>query len=161
MTSQQVCVGSAGRPMPQGLEDGQRALRRKAVRKTESPKVWRQKHGDLRARVEALEKKKGEGAQGRQGLPSRRERGLKEEWREDMDIEDETESRKKLDDQKKKLHKELRGVERLQLVSKEAQGNIKESLQQQLHEVENRRHDPHARASKSVEKITKDTKHPG
>ena len=49
--------------------------------------------------------------------------------REDMDIEDETESRKKLDEQKKKLQKELRGVERLSLISKEAQESIKESLQ--------------------------------
>ena len=43
MTSQQVCVGSTGRRSPQGLENGLRALRRRAVRKTESPKVRRQK----------------------------------------------------------------------------------------------------------------------
>ena len=41
MTSQQVCVRSTGRLLPQGLEDGQRALRRRAGRNTESPKVWR------------------------------------------------------------------------------------------------------------------------
>ena len=43
MTSQQVCVGRTGKRSPQGLENGLRALRRQAVRKTESPKVWRQK----------------------------------------------------------------------------------------------------------------------
>ena len=51
---------------------------------------------------------------------------MEEEWREDMDIEDETESRQKLDEHKKKLQKELRDVDRLSLISKEAQESIKE-----------------------------------
>ena len=41
---------------------------------------------------------------------------------------------KKLDEQKNKLQKELRDVEKLSLVSKEAQESIKESLQHQLQE---------------------------
>ena len=60
---------------------------------------------------------------------------------EDMDIEDETESRKKLDEQKKKPQKESRDVERLSLISKEAQESVKECLQDQLQEVEKGRHD--------------------
>ena len=58
-----------------------------------------------------------------------------------MGIVDETESRKKLDKERKKLQKELRDVERLSLISKEAQESIKQSLQHQLQEVEKRRHD--------------------
>ena len=48
-----------------------------------------------------------------------------------MDVEDESESRKKLDDRRKKLQKESRDVEKLSLISKEAQETTKESLQQQ------------------------------
>ena len=51
-----------------------------------------------------MEKKEGEG----QSLPARRESGMAEEWGTDMDLEDEVESCKKLDEQKRKLQKELR-----------------------------------------------------
>ena len=44
---------------------------------------------ELRARIGAWEKKGGERAQGGQGLPSRRESGKEEEWRMDLDVEDE------------------------------------------------------------------------
>ena len=57
--------------------------------------------------VEAKEKKGGEGAQGGQGFPLRRESGMEEEWRMEMYLEDEVESRRKLDEQKRKLQKEL------------------------------------------------------
>ena len=97
MTSQQVCVGSTGRRSPQGLENGLRAFQRQAGTKTECPKVWRQ-----RTRSFALEKKEGDGAQGGQCFPSRRESGMEEDWGVDMDVEDEVESRKKLDEQKRK-----------------------------------------------------------
>ena len=46
-----------------------------------------------------------------------------------MEVEDEAESRKKLGEQKRKLQKELRDVDRLPFVSKEMQESIKESLQ--------------------------------
>ena len=69
---------------------------------------------ELRARIDALEKK--EGVQG----------GV---WGEFMEVEDEAESRKKLGEQKRKLQKELRDVDRLSFVSKEMQESIKESLQ--------------------------------
>ena len=58
-----------------------------------------------------------------------------------MDTEDETESRKSLDELKKKLQKELRNVDRLSRISKEVQESIKESLHHQLQGVEKRRHD--------------------
>ena len=57
-------------------------------------------------------------------------------------VEDEAESRKKLDDQKKKIQKELRDIEKFSCVPKELQESIKSNLQQQLlQEVEQRRHD--------------------
>ena len=90
---------------------------------------------ELRARIEALEKKGGEGAQGGQGLPSRGESGMEEEWRMDMDFEEEVESRKKLDEQKRKLQKGLREIEKFSCFSKEVQEGLKSNLQQQLQEV--------------------------
>ena len=89
--------------------------------------------------------------------PSRKERDLGDVWGEDMNIEGETESRKKLDEQKRKLQNEFRDVERLSLVSKEAQESITECLQHQLQEVDKRRHDPtpdeHQRVQKKSQKI--------
>ena len=57
-----------------------------------------------------------------------------------MEVEDEAESRRKLDEQKEKLQKELRDVDRLSCVSKEMQESVRGSLQHQLQEVEKRRH---------------------
>ena len=59
----------------------------------------------------------------------------------EMDVEDEAESRKKLDEQKRKLQKELRDLEKFSCVPKEFQESVKSNLQQQLQEVEQRRHD--------------------
>ena len=53
-----------------------------------------------------------------------------------MEVEDEAESRRKLDEQKKKLQKDLREIDRLSCVSKEMHKSIRESLQHQLQEVE-------------------------
>ena len=85
---------------------------------------------ELRARIDALEKK--EGVQGGPSIPSGEGGDSEDVWGEFMEVEDETESRKKLDEQKKKLQKELRDVDRLSFVSKEMQESIKESLQHQL-----------------------------
>ena len=77
-------------------------------------------------------------------------------WTEYMDAEDKAESRKKLDEQKKKQQKEPRDVEILSLISKEAQESIKESLQHQLQEVEKREHDlmpEHQKVQKKSQKI--------
>ena len=78
-------------------------------------------------------------------------------WCGDGPHEDEAESRKKLDEQKKKLQKELRDMEKVSCVPKEFQESLKRNLQQQLQEEEAR---SHARTSESAEKIAKDTKHP-
>ena len=72
------------------------------------------------------------------------------------EVEDETESRRKLYEQMKKLEMELRDVDRWSLVSKEMQDRIKESLQHQLQDVEKKRPDlvpEHQKAQKKSQKI--------
>ena len=53
---------------------------------------------------------------------------MEEEW--GPDVEDETDSRKKLDEQRRKLQKEWRDEEKLLCVSKEARDSLKNDLQQ-------------------------------
>ena len=63
-----------------------------------------------------------------------------------MEVEDDAECRRKLDEQRKKMH-----VERLSFASKEVQENLVESLQNQLQGVEKKRNDlmlKHQRAQK-------------
>ena len=74
----------------------------------------------------------------------------------DMVVEDEVESRKKLDEQSGKLQKELREIEKFSCLSKEVQESLKSNLQQQLQEVEQRRHDlmpEHQKVQKISQKI--------
>ena len=107
-TFRRGCGVSTGRQWQQGPENGQRALRRREERRTGSLTVRRQK--ELRAKAEHCQKQNGEGVQGGQGLPPRRKIGMEEEW--GMDFEGEIESRKKLDEQWKKLQKDLRDVQK-------------------------------------------------
>ena len=58
-----------------------------------------------------------------------------------MEVEDEAECRRKLDEQRNKMQKEIREVDRLFFVSKEMQESLKESLQHKLQELEKRRDD--------------------
>ena len=67
--------------------------------------------------------------------------GLEEEWGVEMDLQDQADSRKKLDEQEKKLQKEPRDLEKFSCVPKEFQESLKSDLQQQLQEVEQRWHD--------------------
>ena len=73
-----------------------------------------------------------------------------------LEVEDEIESRKKLDEQRKKLQNELRDVENLSCASKEVQDSLENDLQQQLQEVEQRWHDlmpEHQKVQKRSQKI--------
>ena len=73
-----------------------------------------------------------------------------------MEVEDEAESRRKLDEKKKKLQTEIRDVDRLSFVSKEMQESVMESLQHQLQDVEKRRHDlmlEHQKVQKRSQRI--------
>ena len=63
------------------------------------------------------------------------------EVEEELSTVDEVESRKKLDEQIRKLQKELRVIEKVSCVATESQESLKRNLQQQLQEVEQRRHD--------------------
>ena len=71
--------------------------------------------------------------------------GMEEECGTDMDLEDEVESRKPLDEQQRKLQTELRDTEKF---SRIARGGAEEAR-------------PHARAPEGAEDVTEDTKYPG
>ena len=73
-----------------------------------------------------------------------------------MDLEEEIVSRKKLDEQKKKLQKELREIEKLSCLSKDVQEILKSNLQQQLQAVEQRKQhlmSEHQKVQKKTQKI--------
>ena len=100
-------AGVATMTIPAGL----RGKDRQAVAAGRTSKNLEAENNEFRARLEALEKKGGEGSQGGKGPPQRRESGMEEEWEMDVTVEDEIESRKKLDEHKRKLQKELREIE--------------------------------------------------
>ena len=102
MTSQQVCVGSTGRRSPRRTGEWSAVPSTSSREEDRKSKSLEAGNKELRA-IEALEKKGGEGAQGGQGNPSRRESGMEEEWGMDMDVDEEVESRKKSDEQKKEV----------------------------------------------------------
>ena len=62
-------------------------------------------------------------------------------WRDCTEVEDDAECRRKLDEQRKKMQREFREVERLSFASKKVQENFVESLQHQLQKVEKERND--------------------
>ena len=124
MTSRQGCVGSVGRRSPHGLESGFRALRRQAVRKTEGPKIWRQRTRSSESDFRPWKRRKVKRSKECKGF-HQGESGLEEEWGVEMDHTEEAESRKKLDEQKKKLQKELRDIEKFSCVLKEFQESLK------------------------------------
>ena len=73
-----------------------------------------------------------------------------------MEVEDEAECPRKLVEQRKKMQKELREVDRLPFASKEMQESLKESLQHQLQDVEKGLNDlmpEHQKAQKRTHKI--------
>ena len=79
---------------------------------------------ELRARGCRLwrRRKEEESKEGKDSHPEK-----KAAWRKsmEMDLEDEVESRKKLDEQRRKLQKELRDIEKFSCVPKEFQENLK------------------------------------
>ena len=115
MTSQQVCEGGTKYRQAIASRNGEWSTGSSTSSGEEERmnKSVEAENKVLRARLEALKKKEGEGVQGGQGLPSRRKSGLEEERDAEMDFEDEAESRKKLDEQIKNLPKELRDIEKL------------------------------------------------
>ena len=110
MTSQQVRVGSTGRQLLQGMENGPRAPQCRVERKTGGTKAWRQRIRSFKPGVRPWKRRKVKESKEGKGF-HQRESDLEEEWGVEMDLEDEAESRKMLDEQKRKFLKELRDVE--------------------------------------------------
>ena len=109
---------------------------------------------EFRSQVERHRRQRGEAEQDGPSDPVRRESGLEEDC--GMEVEDEVERRKKLDEQRKRLQRQLRDVERFGDVSQEVQSSLKKNLQKQPQEVEQRRNDllpEHQRAQKRSQKI--------
>ena len=138
VTSRRGCTGSTGRRSLQKSGEWSTGPSTSSGEEDRKTQCLEAENKELRARIDAMEKK--EGVQGGPEYPLKRRRGLGR-CCEVTEVEDEAESRKKLDGQKKKMQKEPREVDRLSFVSKEMQESIKESLQHQLQEVEKRRHD--------------------
>ena len=94
---------------------------------------------ELRALIEHHRKQSGGKAQGRQGPPPRKEVAWRKsgEWMLRMRSRAERSWMSK----GKSCRKSLRDVEKLSCVAKEVQDSLKNDLQQQLQEVEQRRHD--------------------
>ena len=149
MTSPQGCVGSTSRLSLQGSGNGLRALRRQAGRKIESPKVWRQKIRSFWPGVKPWRRRDGkEPKEGKAFHP-----GEKGAWRKSGDWTWTSRMRSRA---AKSLQKELRDVEKPSCIPKEVQDSLKNVLQQQLQEVEQRRHDlmpEHQKAQKRSQKI--------
>ena len=77
-------------------------------------------------------------------------------WRDCMEVEDDADCRRKLDEHRKQMQRELREVERLSFASKKVQENLVESLQHQLQKVEKTRNDlmlEHNRVLKRSQRI--------
>ena len=82
-----------------------------------------------------------------------RESGLEEDW--NMDCEEEVENRKKFEEQRRRLQK-MRDLEKNTCMPQDFHSRLKEEWQQQLQEIEQKRHDllpEHLRVQKRSQKI--------
>ena len=100
LTSLQGCRGST---------DKNRRLR--VVEKERGPRDQDMDIKKLRAQVEQLQRQQGvDKVQGVQGESTRRESGLEEDW--NMEVAEEVDNKKNLDEQRKRLQKQLREIEK-------------------------------------------------
>ena len=112
---------------------------------------------ELRAQFQCFRKQRGEAGQEGQSGPARRQSCLEEDW--GMEVEEEFENgenRRKLDEQRMRLQKELRDVEKLSFIPQVIQRGLKEGVQQQLQDIEQKSHDllpQHQRVQKRSQKI--------
>ena len=135
MTSQQVCEGSTGKRSSQGMENGLRAPQHRVERKKGGARAWRQRMRSLEPGLRPCKRRKAKESKEGRGFHE----GEKAAWKK-SGVWRWTSSRKKLDEQKKKLHEELRDI-KFSCVPKEFQESLKSNMHQQLQEVEQRRHD--------------------
>ena len=123
----------------------------------EEDKKFKSQHVEIKelcAEIERLPRQGKESGQDESNGPVRKESAVEEDW--GMEVEEEAESRKKLDAQMQRLQRQLRDVERFIDLSQETQSGITENLQRQLQEVEQERHDllpEHQRVQKRSPKI--------
>ena len=77
-----------------------------------------------------------------QSCPARRESGMEDDWSMEVEKEFENvENKRKLDEQRNRLQKELPDVEKLSFIPQEIQRGLKEGMQQQqLQDIEHKRH---------------------
>ena len=99
ITSQRGCTGSIGKRLVQSQESGLQALRRRVKRKTEKRDALEAENKELRARIDAMEKKAG--GQKEPGIPFQEEEDSGDVWGDCMEVEDEAECRRQLDTEKK------------------------------------------------------------
>ena len=81
---------------------------------------------EFRARIEALERKEGEGVQGGARTSIQEKKRLGGRVGMEMDLEDDVESREKLDEQRRTLQKELRDIEKFSCVRERVSGKPQE-----------------------------------
>ena len=152
MTFRQCCVGSAGGRSPQGLETGFYGLLNVEWRGRQENKSLEAENMELR---EALEKKVKEAKEGK-GFHQREKVAWKKSgvWRCTSRMRPRVE-RSWMNKRGKLLQRELRDIEKFSCVPKESQESLESNLQQQLPEVEQRRHDimpEHQKAQKRSQK---------
>ena len=75
-----------------------------------------------------------------------------------MEVDEEVDSKKKLDQRRNELQKQLRKIKKFTDVSQSVVDEYKEKWQQDLHHIEQRRNDLLPGASENAEKITKAAK---
>ena len=163
-TSWQGCGESTSRQLRRKLAIGPRAVRRRLEKKIRSPKVRRQRLKGFES-IEWFCKQRGEAGQEGESGPARRESGLEEDWGVDMDIEGRRSSRmvKTRGSWMSKERGCRRNCETLRSSRsyrrKLIQSGLKAGLQQQLQDIEQKRHDllrEHQRVQKTSQQHQKE-----
>ena len=141
--------GNTGRRLRRERVGGPLVLRRQVEDKKSN--IQEAEIKELRVQVEQLRKhQRGEVGQEGQGDPARRESGFEEDW--DMDCEEEVENKKNLDEQRKRLQKQLRDLDKFTCMP----SKLKETWLLELQGIEQKRNDlepEHRRVQKRSQKI--------
>ena len=110
-TSQQGCWGSTDRLCRRKPGGGRQDRRLRVVEKRKRPRDQEEEIEKLRAQVELLRKQQSaEKGPEAQGETTRRGRGLEEDCK--MEVEEEIDCKKKLDEWRKRMQKQLRDIEK-------------------------------------------------
>ena len=151
-TSRQGCGESTGRQVQEGPETGQRGPRRQAERRIGSLKSQEAEIKELRAQNEHYRKQSGGRSAGRT-RPSTQKR----KWHGGMvALRMRSRADRSWMSKGKKRRKSCETLKNSRVCRKEVQDSLKNDPQQQLHKVDQRRHDlmpEHQRAQKGSHKI--------